>query len=83
MATFKQRDTLSDIRENWKETNVHIVLFCVQAVWKFLSKYFGFPLPVSIHHYSVLIFKVALNTRTNGGAWRNHRKLKKGILKSL
>jgi hypothetical protein len=68
MAAFKQRATLSDIREKWKETKLHIVLFCVQALRKFLSKYFGFPLLVYIHHYSVLIFKVALNTRTNGGA---------------
>lgn len=28
MAIFKQRNTLSDIRENWKETNLYIVLFC-------------------------------------------------------
>jgi len=68
MATFKQRDILSDIRENWKETKLHIVFFCVQAVWEFLSKYLGFPLPVSIHHFSVFIFRVALNTRINGGA---------------
>ena len=75
MTTFKQRNTHSDIREKWKETNLHIVLFCFQAVWEFLSKYFSFLLPVSIHHYSVFIFKVSLNTRTNGGAYRNHRKL--------
>jgi hypothetical protein len=68
MATFKQKDTLSDMREKWIEMKLHIVLFRVQDVWEFLSKYFGFPLPVSIHQYSVFIFKVSLNTRANGDA---------------
>jgi hypothetical protein len=36
IATFKQGDTLSDIWENCKEMKLHVVLFRVQAVWKFL-----------------------------------------------